>query len=341
MSGTMKSSRFRRRAGWIFIGLSVLLHLVTLFAFAQQPDKLAAYTVIPIWVWGGIGLFFSIAAFWFLRAPLSLFITGIWAMTILLEADEARVIANIGKSSPAPGPAGTEDGRALIRVLTLNCKYFSYNGVSDPAPDIRRWNPDVVLLQEVHPHHVRRIADLLYEGRGDYRIYATNGIVTRWSIRREVNPQPSGFRVQQVTIRNDDGVDFEVVNLHLASAATDLRLWRRDCWRSHRVNRAVRLREMGVALSILNGTAPGYPVILGGDFNAPPSDPMLGLLKGEFEDAFANAGTGWGNTYHRRIPIHRIDQIHHSRHFRTARCAAVTTRQSDHRMVVADLIPPG
>lgn len=342
MSGPMKSSRFRRRAGWFFIGLSLLLHLITLFAFARQPDKLAAFTVVPIWAWGGLGLFFSIVAFWFLRAPLSLFITGIWAMTILLEADEARVIANVTKSAPRPGPAGeSPDKQELMRVLTLNCGFFNYNGISDPAPDIRRWDPDVVLLQEVHPHQVRRIADLLYDGRGDYRIYSTNGIVTRWSIRREVNPQPGGFRVQQATIRTDKGVEFEVVNLHLSSAATDLRLWRRDCWRAHRISRGVRLRELGIALSILTETAPGYPVILGGDFNAPPSDPMHSLLKNDFDDAFSNAGTGWGNTYQRRIPVHRIDQIHHTRHFRTLRCAAVTTRQSDHRMVVADLIPPG
>jgi endonuclease/exonuclease/phosphatase (EEP) superfamily protein YafD len=335
----MKSSRFRRRAGWFFIGLSLLLHLITIFAFARQPDKLAAFTVVPIWVWGGVGLLFSIVAFWFLRAPLSLFITGVWAMTILLEADEAKVIANVGKSAPVPGSAGVADGRPLLRVLTLNCNFFNYSGGSDPAADIRRWDPDVVLLQEVHPHQVRHIAEVLYPEGGDYRIYSTNGIVTRWDIRREVNPQPSGFRVQQVTLRRPDGWEFEVVNLHLASAATDLRLWRRDCWRTHRINRQVRLKELGIALSILVDTAPGRPVIIGGDFNAPPADPIHSLLKDDFDDAFDAAGTGWGNTYQRRIPIHRIDQIHCTREFRPLHCSAFTTRRSDHRMVVADLLP--
>ena len=335
----MKSSRFRRRTGWLLIGLSLLLHLLTIFAFSRQPDKLAAFTVVPIWIWGGFGLLLSTAAFWFLRAPLSLVITGIWAMTILLGADEARVMVNVGKSAPRPGPAGPVDGRLPIRVLTLNCNYFKYNGVSDPSADIRRWAPDVVLLQEALPQHVRHVADLLYQGTGDYRLYSTNGIVTRWSILREVNPQPGGIRVQQVTIRHPDGSEFEVVNLHLASAATDLRLWRGDCWRTHRLNRQVRMRELGIALGILSGTAPGKPVILGGDFNAPPTDPIHHQLKADFEDAFTNAGTGWGNTYQRRIPIHRIDQIHHTRHFRTLNCGTVTTRHSDHRMVITDLLP--
>ena len=39
------------------------------------------------------------------------------------------------------------------------------------------------------------------------------------------------------------------------------------------------------------------------------------------------------------FPVHRIDQIHYSRHLKALRCAAVTTRKSDHRMVVADFLP--
>jgi endonuclease/exonuclease/phosphatase (EEP) superfamily protein YafD len=333
----MKSSRFRRRAGWSLVGLSLLLHLVTVFAFARQPEAMAAYTVMPIWVWGGIGLLFSTVAFWFLRAPLSLVLTGVWAITILLGADEARVIANIGKSPPEPGPAGLADGQPMIRVLTLNCKFFNYDGGNDPATDIQRWEPDIVLLQEAMPYHVKHVADRLYHGRGDYRSHKDNGIVTRWRINREVrNPL---YRDQQVTIVRPDESLIEVVNVHLATAATDLRLWNSDCWKAHRDNRQSRGTELWHTLQILADTAPGRPAIVGGDFNAPPTDPIQSLLKANFEDAFIEAGTGWGNTYQRRIPIQRIDQIHASvRQFRAIHCAAVTTRRSDHRMVVADFL---
>ncbi|MCW1886968.1 endonuclease/exonuclease/phosphatase family protein [Luteolibacter flavescens] len=339
----MNSSRLRRRSGWTLVGCSLLLHVVTVYAFAEQPDKLAAFTVMPIWVWGGIGLLCSTVAFWFLRAPLSLIVTGIWAMTVLLGADEARVIANVGKSAPTPGPAGDLDGRPLVRVLTLNCNFFQYGahsaGGGDPSNDIRRWDPDIVLLQEVHPHQVRQIADLLYQGRGDYRIYSSNGVVSRWPIIREVNPKSRGYRIQQVTVRKPDKQDIEVVNIHLRSAATDLRLWKRECWVTHAANRAQRREELAIALSIFAETASGTPAIFGGDFNAPPSDPVLNLLRADFRDSFIEAGTGWGNTYQRRIPVHRIDQIHHTSHFKAMRCRAVTTRRSDHRMVVTDLLP--
>ncbi|WP_193213080.1 endonuclease/exonuclease/phosphatase family protein [Luteolibacter marinus] len=335
----MKSTRFRRRAGWTLIGLSLLLHLFTVFAYTHCPDDLAAFTVVPVWIWGGIGLLLSVTAFWFLWAPLSWVITGVWAITVLLLADEAWVIANVGKAPPRPGPAGNEDGRPLIRVLTLNCSYFNYNGGSDPADDIRRWDPDVVLLQEVRPHQVRHIADTLFFGRGDYRLFSSNGIVSRWSIRREVNPSKPGYRVQQVTIRRPDGNEFEVVNLHLKSAATDLRLWRKESWKTHRQNRITHRDELSIALGILSDTGEGLPAIVGGDFNSPARDPIQALLKPDYDDAFIEAGTGWGNTYQRRIPVQRIDQIHYSRQFKAVHCRAVTTRRSDHRMVVADLLP--
>lgn len=336
----MNATRFRRRAGWTLIGLSLLLHLFTVFAFARYPDSLAAYTVIPVWVWGGMGLILSITAFWFLRAPLSLIITGVWALTILLVADEARVIGNIGKSPPRPGSAGNFDGRPLVRVLTLNCNLFKYDGSNNPSDDIRRWDPDIVLLQEVLPHQVRHIADTLFHGHGDYRIFSTNGIVTRWNISREVNPKQAGIRVQQVTVERPDGLQMEVVNLHLRSAATDLRLWKRECWRTHRQNRLIHREELAIALTILNDYGSGLPAIVGGDFNSPARDPIQSLLKADFDDAFIAAGSGWGNTYQRRIPVQRIDQIHYTGQFQAIRCAAVTTRRSDHRMVVADLLPP-
>lgn len=337
---TMRTTPFSRRTGWLLVGLSLALHLITVFAFARQPDKLAAFTVMPIWAWGGIGILLSSTAFYFLRAPLSLVVTAIWALTVMLGADEARVIANLTTPAPQRGTAKPVDGIRPIRVITLNVARFR---LGDPADDIAAWDPDIVLLQEATGTRVKRIADRLYGGHGDYRSYAENGVVTRWKILREVrNPDPKFLHFNHnVTVELPDGSAVEVVNLHLSEAATNLRLWEKDCWREHRNARRKRRLEIAVALKILEDTTPfpeSRPVILAGDFNAPASDPVRHLLERDFDDAFQVAGTGWGDTFHRRIPIFRLDQIHVTRHFTPVRCRAVTTRHSDHRMVVADLL---
>ncbi len=332
----MRTTRLRRWSGWLLVALSLALHLLTLYAYSRQPDHLAAFTVVPIWVWGSFGLILSITAYWFLRAPLSLVLSGIWATTVLLGADEARAIARWGGKRPEPGPAGSVNGRPLLRIATLNCNFFQYGEGSNPADDLAAWDPDIVLLQEVRPHQTRHIADKLYQGHGDYRTHSTNGVVTRWKIDREV--RNLSFRDQQLTVLLPDGREIEILNIHLATAATDLRLWERQCWRNHRLNRRKRHTELATALGLLSQTAGDRPAIVGGDFNTPPGDPILRLLKADYDDAFTQVGSGWGNTFQRRIPILRIDQIHAGRQFRPHASAVVTTRHSDHRFVVADFI---
>lgn len=329
-------SSLRRRIGWTLVGASLLLHVLTVFCFARQPDHFAAFTVLPIWMWGGAGLLLSMVAFYFLRAPLSLIITGVWAVTLLVGADEARVLANFGKPAPEPGQAGHFQGSPVLRVITMNCATFKYG---DPSKDIAVWQPDIVLLQDAMPHQVRQIADALYGGHGDYRAQDTNGIVTRGKIQREVrNPSQ---REQQVTVTLPDGSSLEVVNIHLQSAATDLRFWNRRTWTAHRVNRVLRSKELSLTLQILEKTNPRFPntpTILGGDFNSAATDVVHRLLDRDFVDAFPAAGTGWGDTFHSRLPILRIDQIYSTRHFTPVRCRTVTSRHSDHRMVVADFL---
>lgn len=333
----MPSHSISRRFGWTLVGFSLLLHVFTVYCFARQPDRFAAFTVMPIWLWGGCGLLLSCGAFYFLRAPLSLVMTAVWAVTLLVGADEARVLANLGKSPPLPGHAELYEGKPVIRVITMNCALFKYD---NPAVDIAAWQPDVVLLQDAFPDQVRQISDVLYRGLGDYRAHQTNGVITRWKIQREVrNPDPAQ-RDEQVSILLPGGGEIEVVNVHLRTAATDLRLWQKLAWVTHRNNRLLRIKELSLTQQILEQTTkfPNTPTILGGDFNAPASDIVHRQLARDFVDAFAAAGTGWGDTFQRRFPILRIDHIYATRHFTPVRCRAETTRHSDHRMVIADFI---
>jgi endonuclease/exonuclease/phosphatase (EEP) superfamily protein YafD len=328
-------SSLSRRLGWTLVGISLLLHIFTVYCFARQPDRFAAFTVMPIWLWGGFGLLLSSVAFYFLRASLSLVMTGVWAVTLLVGADEARVLANFGKSPPLPGLADAYEGAPVIRAITLNSAFFTFG---NPVADLAAWQPDIVLLQDILPHQVRQIADNLYGGRGDYRVHQSNGVITRWKIQREVrNPSQ---RDQQVTVLLPSGIEIEVVNVHLATAATDLRLWRKSAWSHHRSNRAIRQKELSITQQILEQTTafPNTPTLFGGDFNSPASDMVHRQLARDFVDAFASAGTGWGNTFQRRFPVLRIDHIYATRHLTAARCRAVTTRHSDHRMVVADFL---
>jgi endonuclease/exonuclease/phosphatase (EEP) superfamily protein YafD len=328
-------SKTRRAVGWGFVGASLLMHILTVWSYASLPDFLAAFTVFPIWFWGGIGLALSVVAFCFLRAPLSLIVTAVWAVTLSVAMDEAKALSNFNHPKIAVERTVMLDGQRVIRVATVNCANFGYG---DPVEDLKKWDPDIVLLQQAFPHRVKLIAEILYGGGGDFRAYQTNGVVTRFEIRREVrNPM---LRDQQVTVRLPEGAEIEVVNVHLATAATDMRLWSSKSRALHRQNRDFRRKELSYVLQVLEQTStfPNTPTIFGGDFNSGATDIVHRQLARDFDDAFTKVGRGWGNTFHRRFPIHRIDHIYSTRQFQPVSCGVVVSKKTDHRMVIADLL---
>ncbi len=330
----------RRNLGGLLLGSSLLFLLFIAWCFHTLPDHFAAITVLPIWVWGGGGLSLSLLACYILRSRWSWLAPAAWTLTLLVGADETCVLSHGGYAAPQPGPAAPFHGKPVIRVITMNCAIFAFG---DPSPDIAAWAPDIVLLQDAFPQQVGQIAQALYGGKGSFCARATNGIVTRWTIQRDV-PHPTE-RDQQATITLPDGSAVDVVNVHLASAATDLRFWQRSTWLDHRVNRARRLQELTIVQQVLAQTTgfPNTPTLFGGDFNSAASDIVHRRLDRDFVDAFTTAGTGWGDTYHRRLPILRIDHLYVTRHFTPVRCHTFDSRHSDHRMVITDLVvnPPG
>ena len=328
-------SNLRRATGRLLLSASVALWLLTVWCFYRQPDHFAAYTVLPIWIWGGCGLLLCGGACYLSRGRWLWLVAGGWIITLLIGADEARVLMHWGKSAPLPGPAAAHDGMPVLRVITCNCALFAFG---DPSAEIAAWQPDIVLLQDIRPYQVGHVAMALYGGHGEFRAHDTNGIITRWKFQREVPNKTE--RDQQATITLPDGSAVEVVNVHLTTAATDLRFWRRSTWTGHRINRALRLHELDLVLQALRQSTdfPNTPVVFGGDFNAPASDIACHQLGPGLIDAFAAAGTGWGDSFHRRFPILRIDHLYATKQFLPVRCHTITTRHSDHRMVVADFL---
>ena len=137
-----------------------------------------------------------------------------------------------------------------------------------------------------------------------------------------------------------DDRKLELLNVHLQPAATNLRLFERECWHEHSKTRRLRQIELSYALAALEQQTPypKYPAIIAGDFNAPANDVVYRLLEKDFTDAFGEVGTGWANTYHRSLPLLRIDQIYCSEKLLPVRSRPFKRENSDHRLVLADFI---
>ena len=330
-------TRTRHPFGLALVLISLALNLVAIVFFARQPDLFAAFTILPIWFWGSIGLFLSLIAYFLFRSPLALFTSTVWFVTVLVLSDEAPALVRFGQSTPKAGVPQPYLNRNPLRVVS--CNWSSYNGPLTSA--IAPWEPDIVFIQEMpHPYLLKQLADSLYGQAGDYRYDEDHlcGVVLRGRIQKALlEPQ---YRSQYLTARLPDGDLVELVNLHLQPASTNLTLWSPSCWKEHRHNRIQRRNELEFSLAFLREYTPfpNRPALISGDFNAPASDGATNILLGDFTDTFAAVGTGWGNTYHRRIPVLRLDRIYASHHFLPLRSRAVTIPQSEHRIIVSDLL---
>ena len=76
--------------------------------------------------------------------------------------------------------------------------------------------------------------------------------------------------------------------------------------------------------------ATNHPVILGGDLNSTPIYRSNRPLRDLLNDAWTEAGFGFGHTYHASLPFARIDAVLH-KGFRTVSAEVIKVSNSDHR----------
>ena len=227
--------------------------------------------------------------------------------------------------------ASLDAHRAPVRIVSLNCMQ-NLTAVSKVA----QLRPDVVLLQESPGK--QNMQELLTTHFPGYSLASTAD--TSMLVRGEVVPIETETKLGSSSVftlvKLDSGVQFHAVSLHLIHSPRSVDLWNIETWRTFSdlsKQRRSQLIEIRAAIGETIGTA---PTIIGGDFNAPARDTIFKWLKPKFQDGWAEAGRGWGKTSLNDYPVHRIDQIWATEHFKVVNVIAKKSKGSDHRMVILD-----
>ncbi|MCC7494548.1 MAG: endonuclease/exonuclease/phosphatase family protein [Fimbriimonadaceae bacterium] len=228
-----------------------------------------------------------------------------------------------------------------LRVLTYNT-YYGLAGAAAVAALAERCRADLVCLQEVIPPaggtDPGPAIDAAFAGwhraaGGELRIFS------RWPLREahyvELPAMPRLFGYLRATLLVGDH-PLAVIATHLETAIGretfehGLRGYRRDVARWHEF----RLQQ---AAGVLQSAAQVRgPLLIAGDFNTPPRGRLYGQFAARYTDAFAAVGGGTGYTYHRRLPLLRIDYLWSSPELRPLSCRVLPTPGSDHRPVLAE-----
>ena len=239
---------------------------------------------------------------------------------------------NPGHGRPAPG------GGLPLRIVTWNTGGAGSGAV---VAALARQAPDLVFLQEVSGAEAEYgwgVAGPEFSGY-DYAAAPDCGLLTRFPVKRRVaHGLPEGYAGALAAELDLPGSrTLTCFNVHMPLYPLRLSIHRGAVRREAR--EAVRARQAAItnlAREVRAALARG-PVIVAGDWNTPAYAGSLRVLRDLLEDAFALAGSGWGNTMTNAFPVSRIDIMYVSSEFEVVHCAAYPAPASDHRIVAAEV----
>jgi hypothetical protein len=298
----------------------------------MQPDILAAVILVPAWCWLVPGLALLMLGYGRGGGQACIAVLFLWIVFAVIFVEESRSLLRADKEPTAHWCEMREEGRG-VRVVSLNC----YTGQANSVREVAAWDPDIVLLQESPDgEQVGRLAQELFGDRGVYLYGGDTSILAAGEIEPKTPRRASHFVHAQVQLPT--GFTADVISLRLAPPVFRMDFWRPGFWIDHRDKRRQHRRQIGELASHLGSVPVSSQLIVGGDFNSPPSDDALAALRPRLVDAFRQAGRGWGGTGTNAYPLFRVDQIWISNHLQASSVTARETVHSDHKMVVCDLL---
>ncbi|HQK92281.1 MAG TPA: endonuclease/exonuclease/phosphatase family protein [Armatimonadota bacterium] len=309
---------------------SVALAAALSLAHALGPNRLAAMTVLPVWTWVAPGIALGLLSHGRGRRKRTAVLLAIWTVSTLCIAEEPRQLLTLGRPWPTRAWVDARERGTALRVITLNCC-----GSARAINDALSHQPDILLVAE------SPTPDLWLQVRKAHPDYSVlegfdASIVARGPLRgiRQDAYDPRHMMMARATI---DGRVLNVIALRLPRPYFALDLWEMRHWKRAAASQRHREKLLASALRCVRQTDPDVPLILGGDFNTPAGDRLLGLVPRTLTDVFTARGIGLGNTYHTRWPLTRIDHIYVSHHITPEAAVTRRARGTDHRMVIGDV----
>jgi endonuclease/exonuclease/phosphatase (EEP) superfamily protein YafD len=323
-----------RRSKWfqaVVSGGSIALCLAAALIFWVQPDAFAAVLVLPRWLWILPGILFGLLGLTRERKRLALVALGFWFLYTMFFIQEWRSVFRFRTESVQ---AAREKGK-VVRVISLNCAA----GDEKAAAEVAQYNPDIVLFQETPLRPiVERLAPKILGTNAQILSGSDVSLIARGKLTAITPGNAQSAPFGHARIELPSGLIVEVFSIRLHPYGIRVDLWSPDCWREQIENRKHQREQFQWLAREVEKVPPDVPVILGGDFNLPAGDKLFQILPPRIRDTFRVAGHGWGDTLVNDFPFVRIDQIWCDEHFRPVSTVVRRTVNSDHRMVVCDLL---
>jgi endonuclease/exonuclease/phosphatase (EEP) superfamily protein YafD len=247
-------------------------------------------------------------------------------------------------------PAGAASSAApVLRLMTYNVDKWAARGATGVAEVIRAADVDVVCMQEADSYWWMHGADerpeALEKALADYRFFGQgeNRIATRLPVVRtralSSAPGPGRRPMIEMVVKLGER-EVTVITVHFIPTLPTVRVSddrgeaRKADLSGIALARVAQADRLAAHVSTLSG-----PVVVCGDFNAPPASEPARRVAAVMQDAWTARGTGFGWTAPDRLPRTRIDYVF-VRALAVLDVAVIDAHASDHRPVTATLSLP-
>jgi vancomycin resistance protein VanJ len=222
-------------------------------------------------------------------------------------------------------------------------------GVEQILSIIQSENADVVALQEVSPELAEAVAQL--SDRYSYMAlhptpdgYAGSAVLSRYPLSGdEVFPLVEGAHLFQQVAIDVRGAEIHLLNVHLQPPRLPVRRGGSRILVPSGYDTSTQDRELERLfreMEKLDG-----PMIVVGDFNMTDQSPGYRELTKNLEDAYREAGWGFGHTFPdvqvrsiaTPLPVVRIDYVFHTHDMAALRAYVGDRGGPNHRFLVAEL----
>ena len=238
-----------------------------------------------------------------------------------------------------------------FKVMNYNVRLFNlYEWIPEKGIEagiidfIKRESPDVLSLQEYHPHKNIDLSFFKYkfEKLSGKKIKSGQAIFSKFPIVNSGSiefPDTANNAIFADIVKGVDTIRF--YNIHLESMRIDTKvenLKKEDSERLFkRIGTTFKRQQFQTELFLTHKEKCKYKIVICGDFNNTAFSYVYRQIKGDLNDTFKEAGNGFGRTYDFKFFPIRIDFIFADEAFNVNGFKAYNDHFSDHYPIMTTL----
>lgn len=238
-----------------------------------------------------------------------------------------------------------------FKVMNYNVRLFNlYKWIDEDSVEtkivdfIKTESPEILSIQEYHPHKNIDLSFFKYKfeklsgkkTKYGQAIFSQFPIVNSGSIEF---PDTGNNAIFADVVKNNDTI--RIYNIHLESLRINTKVESLKNENSERLFKRVgttfKMQQFQTELFLMHKKQCNYKMIISGDFNNTAFSYVYRKIKGDLNDAFIEAGNGFGRTYDFKFFPIRIDFILTDEAFSVNGFKAYNDHYSDHYPIMTTL----